>query len=143
MTYHFSREVLVRSPWRPTGWPLAVHYLLRKKRKSNGTSNAEANRLSMSALHVKAPDVSEISRLACKAISFVNSLSPPPGSSFRVLEAWQRPTAIVSVSPPAALRVGYPVVVITWVHYQLGTLLNSTRDEKVEKTDRGDSREQF
>ena len=26
----------------------------------------------------------------------------------------------------------YPVVIITWVHYQLGTLLNSTRDEKVE-----------
>ena len=36
----------------------------------------------------------------------------------------------------------YPVVIITWVHYQLGTLLNSTRDEKVEKqSDRGDSRE--
>ena len=27
----------------------------------------------------------------------------------------------------------YPVVIITWVHYQLGTLHNSTRDEKVEK----------
>ena len=26
----------------------------------------------------------------------------------------------------------HPVVIITWVHYQLGTLLNSTRDEKVE-----------
>ena len=27
----------------------------------------------------------------------------------------------------------YPVVIITWVHYQLGTLLNSTRDEKGDK----------
>ena len=33
---------------------------------------------------------------------------------------------------PYALET-YPVVIITWVHYQLGTLLNPTRDEKVEK----------
>ena len=36
-----------------------------------------------------------------------------------------------------------PVVIITWVRYQSGTLLTSTRDEKVEKSDGGDSREQF
>ena len=42
-------------------------------------------------------------------------------------------------------RVGaaYPVVIITWVHYQLGTLLNSTRDETVENSGRGDYRGQF
>ncbi len=35
--------------------------------------------------------------------------------------------------PTPRAPVCYPVVIITWVRYQLGTLLNSTRDEKVEK----------